>query len=290
MKKLKIGIPKGSLQDFTIKLFRKAGFRLKVEERSYLLSSGDQELETSLIRAQEIPGYVEKGALDAGIAGKDWILETKAKVKEIKEFPYTKQGIGSIKLVIAVPKDSPIKRISDLEGKTIATELLNVTQDYLKKRGVKAKVEFSWGATEVKAGKLVDAIAELTETGVTLAAHNLKIIETILESTTRLIANKDSFQDPWKKRKILAIALLLEGALLAERKVGLKLNIEEKRLKKLLSVLPSLRKPTLSSLSEKGWCAVDVVVDKEGVKDLIPRLKEAGGQGIIEYPLNKVIY
>ncbi len=290
MKKLKIGVPKGSLQDFTFGLFKKAGYQLKVEERSYLLSTTDPELEVSLIRAQEIPGYVEKGALDSGITGKDWILETKAKVKEIKELPYTKSGIGSVRLVIAVPKGSAIKKISDLEGKSIATEFVNITQDYLKKKGVKeAKVEFSWGATEIKAGKLADAICELTETGRTLAAHNLKIIETILQSTTRLIANRKSFQDPWKRRKISAIGLLLEGALLAEKKVGLKLNIEEKRLKKLLSVLPALRKPTISSLSEEGWCAVEVIVEKEKVKDLIPRIKEAGGQGIIEYPLNKVI-
>ncbi|MCK4244225.1 MAG: ATP phosphoribosyltransferase, partial [Candidatus Omnitrophica bacterium] len=250
----------------------------------------DPELEISLIRAQEIPGYVEKGALDAGITGKDWILETKAKVKEIKKLPYTKSGIGSVRLVIAVPKGSSIKKISDLEGKSIATEFVNITKDYLKKKGVVAKVEFSWGATEIKAGKLADAICELTETGRTLAAHNLKIIGTILQSTTRLIANRNSFQDPWKRRKISDIVLLLEGALLAEKKVGLKLNIEEKRLKKLLSVLPALRRPTVSSLSEKGWCAVEVIVDKEKVKDLIPRLKEVGGQGIIEYPLNKVIY
>ena len=290
MKKLKIGLPKGSLQDFTFGLFKRAGYQLKAEERSYLLSTNDPELEISLIRAQEIPGYVEKGALDVGITGKDWILETEAKVKEIKELPYTKSGIGSVRLVIAVPKGSGIKKISDLEGKSIATEFVNLTQDYLKKKGVAAKVEFSWGATEIKAGKLTDAISELTETGRTLAAHNLKIIETILESTTRLIANRNSFQDPWKRKKISNIALLLEGALLAEKKVGLKLNIEEKRLKKLLSVLPALRKPTVSSLSEEGWCAVEVIVEKREVKDLIPRLKEVGGQGIVEYPLNKVIY
>lgn len=242
MKKLKIALPKGSLQDFTFSLFKRAGFRLKVEERSYLVSTNDPELEVSLIRAQEIPTYVEKGAVDSGISGKDWILENKARVKEVKELPYTKQGIGSVKLVIAVPKNSPIKKVSDLEGKTIATELVNVTKDYLKKKGVSAKVEFSWGATEIKAGRLVDAIAELTETGATLIAHNLKIIETILTSTPRLIANTKSFREPWKRKKLSALALLLEGALLAETKVGLKLNILSGRLKKLLSVLPALRK------------------------------------------------
>ncbi|HCG76501.1 MAG: ATP phosphoribosyltransferase [bacterium (Candidatus Ratteibacteria) CG_4_10_14_3_um_filter_41_18] len=290
MKKLKIALPKGSLQDFTFSLFKRAGFRLKVEERSYLVSTNDPELEVSLIRAQEIPTYVEKGAVDSGISGKDWILENKARVKEVKELPYTKQGIGSVKLVIAVPKNSPIKKVSDLEGKTIATELVNVTKDYLKKKGVSAKVEFSWGATEIKAGRLVDAIAELTETGATLIAHNLKIIETILTSTPRLIANTKSFREPWKRKKLSALALLLEGALLAETKVGLKLNILSGRLKKLLSVLPALRKPTVSSLSEEGWCAVEAIVEKEEVKNLIPRLKEIGAEGIIEYPLNKVIY
>ncbi len=290
MKKLKIGIPKGSLQDFTLKLFKKAGFDLKIEERSYLVSADDPQLELFLIRAQEIAGYVENGSFDAGITGKDWILETRAKVKEIKELPYTKRGPGSMRLVIAVPGDSKIRKISDLEGKTIASELVNVTRDYLKKKGIKANVEFSWGATEIKAGKLVDAISELTETGVTISAHNLRIIETILEPTTRVIANKNSFQDPWKRKKISNVALLLEGALLAEGKVGLKLNIKERGLKKLLSILPALRKPTVSSLSEKGWYAVEVIVDRKEVKKLIPQLKELGAQGIIEYPLNKVIY
>ena len=290
MKKLKIGIPKGSLQDFTLKLFKKAGFELKLEERSYLVSADDPQLELSLIRAQEIAGYVESGSLDAGITGKDWILETRAKVEGIKELPYTKRGPGSMKLVIAVPGDSKIRKIADLEGRTIATELVNVTRDYLKKKGIKAKVEFSWGATEIKAGKLVDAISELTETGATLSAHNLRILEIILESTTRLIANKDSLRNPWKRKKISNVALLLEGALLAEGKAGLKLNIKEKGVEKLLSILPALRKPTISSLSEKGWCAVEVIVDKRDMKELIPRLKEVGGQGIIEYPLNKVIY
>ena len=290
MKKLKIGIPKGSLQDFTLKLFKKAGFDLKIEERSYLVSADDPQLELFLIRAQEIAGYVENGSFDAGITGKDWILETRAKVKEIKELPYTKRGPGSMRLVIAVPGDSKIRKISDLEGKTIASELVNVTRDYLKKKGIKANVEFSWGATEIKAGKLVDAISELTETGVTISAHKLRIIETILEPTTRVIANKNSFQDPWKRKKISNVALLLEGALLAEGKVGLKLNIEERGLKKLLSILPALRKPTVSSLSEKGWYAVEIIVDRKEVKKLIPQIKELGAQGIIEYPLNKVIY
>lgn len=288
-KKIKLGIPKGSLQEATIELFKKAGFNIVVSERSYKPSINDQEIECLLLRAQEIPRYVEKGVLDAGLSGKDWITETKADVKEIADLIYAKTGFGKVKLVLAVPEDSKISCVKDLEGKRIATELVNVTKEFLKKNKINAEVEFSWGATEVKVPELVDAISELTETGSSLKANKLKIIDTILESTTKFIANKNSLKDSWKKQKIEEIALLLNGALNAESKVGLKMNVEKKNLNKLLPLLSSLKHPTISELSNKKWVAIETIMDESIVREIIPKLKKVGAQGIIEYSLNKVI-
>ncbi len=289
MNKIILGIPKGNLQGTTIELFKKAGFNIIVSERSYKPKIDDPEIECRLIRAQEIAKYVEQGVLDCGLTGKDWIMESRAEVMEIEELLYAKSGLGKIRFVIAVSKDSQIKTIQDLNGKRIATELVNVTKDFLKKNKVNAEVEFSWGATEVKVPELVDAIAELTETGSSLEANNLRIIDVILESTTRLIANKNSMKDSWKKKKIREIALLLNGAIDALSKVGLKMNTERKNLSNLLAILPSLKNPTIAELSNKDWVAVEVIVEEKWVRKIIPKLKEAGAQGIVEYPLNKII-
>ncbi len=289
-KKLKLVLPKGSLQESTLSIFQKAGFEVYSSSRSYFLSINDPEIEAVLLRTQEIPRYVELGAFDAGIAGKDWITENRAKVVEVTELVYSKQGFRPVKIVVAVPESSNIKKVEDLEGKLIATELVNLTTDFLKKRGIKANVEFSYGATEIKAGKLVDAIVEITETGSTLHSHNLKIIEVIMESTPRLIANKDSWKDRWKREKIKNISLLLNGALIAEGKVGLKMNLKKENLEKILKILPAMKKPTISPLADEKWVAIETIVDKKIVKDLIPELKKNGAEGIVEYPLNKVIY
>jgi len=289
MNKIKLGIPKGSLQESTLYLFKKAGFNINISERSYKPTIDDSEIECLLIRAQEIPKYVEQGVLDIGLSGKDWITETKAEVEEVADLVYAKTGFGKVKLVIAVPEDSKIKSVKDLEGKRIATELVSVTRDYLKKNKVNAEVEFSWGATEVKVPELVDAISELTETGSSLRANKLRIVDTIIESNTKFIANKKSMQDSWKKQKIQEIALLLNGALAAESKVGLKMNVEKKNLNKLLLLLPALKKPTISELSDKNWAAVETIIDEKIVREIIPKLKQAGAQGIIEYPLNKIV-
>jgi len=288
-KKLKLGLPAGSLQNATLEIFKKAGFNIYVNERSYFPYIDDEELDCILIRAQEIPRYVQSGVLDAGISGKDWIVETGADVLEVAEFVYAKQGFRPIKLVIAVPKDSKIKNIQDLQGKKIATELVEVTKNFLLKYNIKAEVEFSWGATEVKPPDLVDAIAELTETGRSLKANNLRIIETILESTPRFIVNKESWKVAWKKNKVEQLVTLLKGALLAEQKVGLKMNVSTENLPKVLALLPALRKPTISSLHEESWVAVETVIDEKTVRELIYKLKEAGAEGIIEYSLNKII-
>ena len=288
MKKIKLGIPKGSLQEATLTLFRKAGFNIIVSERSYRPTIDDEEIDCLLIRAQEIPKYVEQGILDVGLTGKDWILENNANVEEIEDLLYAKQGLRKVKLVIAVAEDSKIKGIKDLEGKRISTELVNVTKNYLEKNNVKASVEFSWGATEIKVPELADAIAELTETGSSLKANNLRIIDTILESTTKLIANKASMNDAWKKQKIQELALLLKGALLAEEKVGLKMNVEKKNLNRLLALLPALKNPTISELSDKEWVAVETIIDEKIVREIIPKLKKAGAMGIVEYALNKI--
>ncbi len=288
--KLKLGLPKGSLQEATFNMFKKAGFKVSVGDRSYFPSIDDDQIDPILLRAQEMSRYVEHGALDCGLTGADWIKENGSKVTVVKTFHYAKQGLGSVKWVIAVPESSDIKFVKDLEGKMIATELVKVTKDFLKKNGVTAEVEFSWGATEVKVSAgLVDAIVELTETGRSLRANKLRIVETVCESSTCLVANNEAYKDPDKKFKIDSIALLLEGALLSESKVGLKMNIEKSKLKDVLDLLPAMKKPTISNLSDDKWCDVDTIIDEKEVKILIPRLKKAGAQGIIEYPLNKVI-
>ena len=288
--KLKLGIPKGSLQDQTVKLFKKAGFNITVSERSYFPSIDDSEIEAVLFRAQEMSRYVESGIIDCGITGRDWVLENNSKVAKIAELIYAKQSMKPVKWVLAAPESSSIKKVKDLKGKRIATELVSVTRAYLRKKGVKADVEFSWGATEAKTRMGIDAIVEVTETGASLRANGLRIIDTVCESTTQFIANVKSFRNSWKKKKIEKIVLLLKGAILAEQKVGLKMNVSKKNLDKILNILPAMRKPTISSLSDRGWFDVDTIIDEEVVKEILPRLKKAGAQGIIEYPLNKVIY
>lgn len=290
MPKLKLGIPKGSLQESTQELFRKAGIRIYSSDRSYFPSTDDEELDLMMVRSQEMAKYVENGTFDAGLTGYDWIKETGAKVKEICELKYAKTGFRPVRWVLAVPEDSPVKSVKDLAGKKIATEAVNITRDFLAKHKVKAEVEFSWGATEAKAGTLVDAIVELTETGSSLRANKLRIVAEILSSTTRLIANEKALKDPWKKDKIENLSILLKGALAAEGMVGLKMNLEEGNLSKVTGVLPALKKPTISHLSVKGWIAIEVIIEEATVKKIIPALKRAGATGIIEYPLNKVIY
>ncbi|MBI4682663.1 MAG: ATP phosphoribosyltransferase [Nitrospirae bacterium] len=286
---LRLGLPKGSLQESTLKLFRKAGYNVSVGARSYYPDFDDIEIEAMLIRAQEMAKYVDDGVLDAGLTGKDWILEQGADIKEVAELNYAKGGLRPVKWVIAVPNESGIKKVQDLQGKRIATELVGYTKKYLKSKGVKADVDFSWGATEVKPPYLADAIVELTETGSSLKANNLRIIETILESSTRFIANKNSWKDKWKRQKMENIVLLLKGALAAEEKVGLKMNVPQAALKRVMSLLSSLHSPTISGLSDTGWFALEVVIDERTVRDIIPKLKSVGAEGIIEYPLNKVI-
>ncbi len=288
--KLKLGIPKGSLQDITVKLFKKAGFNIAISTRNYFPSIDDGEIEAVLFRAQEMSRYVESGIIDCGITGRDWVLENNSKVVKIAELVYAKQSLRPVRWVLAVPDNSPVRGVKDLKNKRIATELVNVTKSFLKKKGIKADVEFSWGATEAKTRMGIDAIVEVTETGASLRANGLRIIDTICESTTQFIANKKAWQNSWKKRKIEKIVLLLKGAILAEQKVGLKMNVSKNNLSKILAILPAMKKPTVSSLSEKGWFDIDTIIDEEVVKEIIPRLKKAGAQGIIEYPLNKVIY
>lgn len=287
---LRFGLPKGSLQEATIEKMAKAGFNIQVSSRSYVPYVDDSELEIRLIRAQEISRYVEHGYLDCGITGHDWIQENNSKVHEVGEFLFSKATRQPARWVLAVPEDSPIKSVKDLKGKRIATEVVQLTRRWLRKHGVKAEVEFSWGATEFKAHELVDAIVELTETGSSLRANKLRIVETLLTSTPRLIANQDAWRDKWKRQKIENLALLLKGALDAEAKVGLKMNIAKKNLAKLLQSLPALRNPTISNLSLEGWVAVETIIDEHIVRELIPQLKAAGAEGIIEYPLNKVVY
>ncbi|MDA8174498.1 MAG: ATP phosphoribosyltransferase [Nitrospiraceae bacterium] len=286
---LRIGLPKGSLQESTLKLFRKAGFHISVSSRSYYPAVDDPEIEAMLIRAQEMAGYVEKGILDCGLTGLDWILEQDADVRQVAELKYAKEGLKPVRWVIAVPNDSPIKKIKDLNNKRISTELVAYTKRFLKNKGVKADVEFSWGATEVKPPHLADAIVELTETGTSLRANNLRVIETMMESSTRFISNKASWKDAWKKRKMENLVLLLQGALAAEEKVGLKMNVPEKNLKAVLKTIPAMHSPTISPLTAKGWYDLDIVIDEKVVRELIPELKRAGATGIVEYPLNKVI-
>lgn len=287
---IKLGLPAGSLQDATLKIFEKAGFRFKVSTRSYIPVSDDTEIEARLIRAQEMPRYVEEGVLDVGLTGKDWVLENKAKVIEVTNLVYAKQGLGPVRWVLAVPNNSDIRSIKGLNGKRIATELVNVTKVFLRKAKVNAIVEFSWGATESKPPELADAIVELTETGSSLAANNLRVISTILESTTLLIANKKSWKIYEKKNKIENLAILLKGALEAFEKVGLKMNVPKDKLNNIINILPALKNPTISQLSDNYWVAVEIIVDEKIVRELIPKLKKSGASGIIEYPLNKVIY
>ena len=291
MKTLTLGIPKGSLQEKTVEIFQKAGFNIYVSSRSYFPSVDDPEIKLVLIRAQEMSRYVEDGVLDCGITGEDWILENGSDVIRVAELMYAKRTANPVRWVVAVKEDGHIKTIKDLHGKRVATELVGYTKKYFKSKKVDVDVEFSWGATEVKAKSgLVDAIVDLTETGESLKANGLKIIDTVCTSTTKFIANKTAHKDAWKKKKISNILTLLQGALEARSKVGLKLNIREKDLKKITAMLPALKKPTISSLTEKGWVACEVIIDEKEVRKLVPVLKEYGAQGIIEYPLNKVIY
>ena len=286
---LNLGLPKGSLQESTLKLFRKAGYHISVSGRSYYPVFEDGEIESMLIRAQEMARYVENGILDCGLTGYDWIMEQAADVHEVAELNYAKEGLRPVKWVIAVPNDSKIKTIKDLNGKRIATELVGFTKRYLKSKNIKAEIDFSWGATEVKPPHLADAIVELTETGSSLRANNLRIVETVLESSTRFIANKKAWQDKWKRQKMENIVMLLKGALAAEEKVGLKMNVIQKDLKRVMGLLPSMHSPTISTLSDAGWYDLDVVIDEKTLCDLIPKLKKAGASGIVEYQLNKVI-
>lgn len=289
--RLKLGLPTGSLQQSTILLFQQAGFQLNVTERSYFPSIDDEELEIVLLRAQEMSRYVEAGALDAGITGNDWILENGSDVVKVAELHYSKQSMEPVRWVLAVPVDSKILRPKDLEGKRLATELVALTKGYLKSHKVNATVEFSWGATEAKVGTgLVDAIVELTETGSSLKANKLRVVDTLCTSTTQLVTNKTAWKDPWKRKKLESVATLLKGAIAARGKVGLKLNVSKKNLKSVLQILPAIKKPTVSGLSSIGWFAIETVLDEKVVRDLLPELKKAGGEGIIEYSLNKVIY
>ena len=287
--KLKLGIPKGSLESATIDLFRRAGFNITTSSRSYFPSIDDPEIDCMLIRAQEMARYVEDGVLDAGLTGRDWVEESEARVQKVADLIYAKQSFGKVRWVLAVPEGSEFRSVKDLEGKVIATELVAATRRYLASHGVKAKVEFSWGATEVKPPVLADAIVEVTETGSSLRANNLRIIETVLESNTQLIANVTSWEDAWKRRKLEDMRMLLDGAINALGKVGLMLNVQKTCLTAVLAVLPALKKPTVSHLSDEEWLAVNTILDESTVRVIIPRLKEAGAQGIVEYPLNKIV-
>ena len=287
---VRFGLPKGSLQDATVEKLSKAGWNVRVSSRSYLPYVDDEALEVRTIRAQEMSVYVERGYLDCGITGLDWIQENGSDVHEVGEFLFSKATSRPAKWVLAVPEGSKVFSVKDLEGKLIATEVVELTKNWLKSNGVKADVEFSWGATEVKAHELVDAIVEVTETGNSLRANNLRIVDELMSSTPRLIANKEAWTNNFKREKIEQMAMLLRGAIDAERKVGLKLNIEHENLDDLLAKLPSLRNPTVNQLSQDGWVAVDTVIDEHVVREIIPELKASGAEGIIEYPLNKIIY
>jgi ATP phosphoribosyltransferase len=287
--KLKLGIPKGSLENATVELFRRAGFTITTSSRSYFPGIDDPEIECMLIRAQEMARYVEDGILDAGLTGRDWVEENEADVIAVADLIYAKQSFGKVRWVLAVPEASSFVSVKDLEGKVIATELVATTKRYLAANGVKAKVEFSWGATEVKPPVLADAIVEVTETGSSLRANKLKIIDTILESNTQLIANKAAWQDGLKRRKLEDMKMLLDGAINALGKVGLMLNVHRDNLAEVLKVLPALKRPTISHLSDEEWLAVNTILDETTVRDIIPRLKQAGGEGIVEYPLNKIV-
>jgi ATP phosphoribosyltransferase len=289
MNRLKLGLPKGSLQDASLQLFRRAGYEITVNPRSYFPAIDDEEIDCMLIRAQEMARYVEDGILDAGLTGKDWILENEAQVVEVADLIYAKQTFGKVRWVLAVPEKSPFQSVKDLEGKVIATELVGVTRRYLAQKGVKAKVEFSWGATEVKPPVLADAIVEVTETGSSLRANGLRIMETVLESNTKFIANPIAWDDAWRRQKIEMLVMLLKGAIEAAGKVGLMLNVLRADLDQVLAVLPALKRPTISQLSDPEWVAVNTVIEEKTVREIIPRLKAANAQGIVEYPLNKIV-
>ncbi len=289
MSKIRLGIPKGSLQEATIALFAAAGFKIYANGRSYFPATDDPELECMLIRAQEMARYVEHGVLDAGLTGLDWVIESGRQVESICDLVYAKQSRGKVRWVLAVPEDSPFQRAEDLAGKTIATELVEVTKQYFSDKKVPVQVDFSWGATEVKPPILADATVEVTETGSSLRANRLRIIETVLESNTQVIANKQAYADAWKREKIDRIALMLKGAIYAQGRVGLMLNVQQKDLQCVLKVLPALNSPTISALSNSEWVAVNTILEETVVRDVIPRLKSAGATGIVEYPLNKVV-
>jgi ATP phosphoribosyltransferase len=289
MSVLKLGLPKGSLQESSLQLFRRAGYEINVSSRSYFPSIDDDEIDCMLIRAQEMARYVEDGILDAGLTGKDWILENESNVVEVADLVYAKQTFGKVRWVLAVPEKSPFQSVKDLQGKIIATELVGVTKRYLERNGVKAKVEFSWGATEVKPPVLADAIVEVTETGSSLRANGLRIVETVLESNTKFIAHPGAWENAWKRQKIETLIMLLQGAIEAAGKVGLMLNVQRADLEKVLAVLPALKQPTISTLSDSDWVAVNTVIEEKTVREIIPRLKAANAQGIVEYPLNKIV-
>ncbi len=289
-KVLKLGIPKGSLEEATVKLFAKAGYIIKIKSRSYFPTIDDDEIECMLIRAQEIARYVADGILDAGLTGKDWVLENRANVVEVADLVYSKQSARPVRWVLAVPNDSAIKSVKDLEGKRIATEVVNMTVDYLKKHGVTAQVEFSWGATEVKPPKLADAIVEITETGSSLRANNLKIIDTLMESTTKFVMNPDAHKDAWKKDKVDRLVLMLRSAMAANGKVGLMMNIPKSKLAAVMEILPKDKKPTIAELSDKDWVDLSVIMEEKMVRDIAPDLKRVGAEDIVEYPLNKIIH
>ena len=289
-KVLKLGIPKGSLEEATVKIFAQAGYNIRIKSRSYFPSIDDDEIECMLIRAQEIARYVADGVLDAGLTGKDWIMENRADVEEIAPLVYSKVSARPVRWVLAVPKDSSIQTVQDLQGKRIATEVINLTTDWLEGHGVTANVEFSWGATEVKAPKLVDAIVEVTETGSSLKANNLRIVDTLMESTTRFIMNKAANQDVWKRNKVDRLVMMLQGALAANGKVGLMLNAPKDKLDEIVNILPSGKKPTVSELNDSKWVAINVILEEKLVRDFVPDLKKAGAEDIVEYPLNKIIH
>ena len=290
MNVLKLGLPKGSLQESTLKLFARAGYNIIVPHRSYVPRIDDPEIECLMFRAQEMARYVEREVLDVGLTGKDWITENDADVVEVADLVYSKSTANVYRWVVAVPEDSDIHSVKDLEGKRIATELVQATRRYLERHGVSAEVEYSWGATEVKVPHLVDAIVEGTETGSSLRAHRLRIVDTVVESNTKLIANHQAWAAPWKREKIEVLAMLLKGALQAEAKVGLKMNVPKAQLEQVSSQLPALHTPTISNQTDPDWVAIEVIIDKHIVRDIIPKLKKAGAEGIIEYPLNKLIY
>ncbi len=286
---IKLGIPKGSLQEATVDLFRRAGFKLSISGRSYYPSIDDPQITCLLVRAQEMARYVELGLLDAGLTGLDWVLDQDAKVELVADLVYSKTGIGKARWVLAVPENSTITSAKDLQGKRIATEAVNLTRRFLQSKGVEAQVDFSWGATEVKPPNLADAIVEITETGNSLRANKLRVLETVLETNAKLISNSASWKNPAKRKKIEQLALLLEGAICAEDKVGLQLNVPRKHLQAVLKLLPAMHNPTVSPLSNQAWAALNVVLEEKIARDIIPKLKQAGACDIVEYPLNKII-